>query len=215
MRSLFILLSLVQYGIAQNTAQDPAQGPTNNVAPAESRVRTSITRAEFRPLTGGERWSLYWRETFGSPGLYFASFGIASGDQRNHQPAQWGQGFGPYMQRTANEFARLTLEESITAGGAALLHQDTRYVKCGCSGVFRRAGHAIAMNFVALNDSGQFRPNYARFAGAAGAQYIANTWMPRGYRNWDTSLRDAGLQIGIDAGFNLVREFVPARKPKK
>jgi len=93
-----------------------------------------------------------------------------------------------------------------------LLKQDVRYVKCTCTGIFRRAVYAVAMNFVTLNQDGKYRPSYAHYAGAIGAQYIANTWMPDGYRNWDTNLRDGGIQLAFNAAYNLVREFFPTKK---
>jgi hypothetical protein len=173
---------------------------------------TVITRDQFKPLTGAQRWRLYWRQTYWTPGIYFASFGIAASDQRHNEPYQWGQGFEAYMKRAGNQFARLAMQNSIEAAGAAALKQDVRYVKCGCKGVFKRSAYAIAMNFVTLNEQGKYRPAYAHYAGAIGAQYIANTWMPDGYRNWNTTLRDGGLQLAFNAGFNIVREFIPARR---
>jgi hypothetical protein len=173
---------------------------------------TVITRGQFKPLTGKQRWELYWRQTFFSPGTYLAAMGIAASDQRNNDPYQWGQGGEAYAKRAANQFGRLALQNSIEAGGAALLKQDVRYVKCSCTGFFKRAGYAVAMNFVTLNREGKYRPAYAHYAGAVGAQYIANTWMPDGYRNWDTTLRDGGVQLAFSAGFNLLREFLPAKK---
>ena len=199
-------------------ADDVVEAPTAGPLVADAGTRpgilwgTVITRDQFKPLSGAQRWGLYWRQTYWSPGIYFASFGIAASDQRHNEPYQWGQGFESYMKRAGNQFARLAMQDSIEAAGAAALKQDVRYVKCGCKGTLKRVAYAIGMEFVALNEQGKFRPAYARYAGAVGSQYIANTWMPDGYRNWNTTLRDGGLQLAFNAGFNLIREFVPGKK---
>jgi len=173
---------------------------------------TVITRDQFAPLTNRQRWDLYWRQAFWSPSIYVASLGIAAYGQRNNDPYQWGQGFDAYVKRAANEYGRLAIQDTIEAAGAAALKQDVRYVKCQCRGTLRRVAYAIGMNFVTLNEQGKYRPAYAHYAGAIGAQYIGNTWMPNGYRNWDTNLRDGGLQLAFNAGFNIVREFFPSKR---
>jgi hypothetical protein len=65
---------------------------------------------------------------------------------------------------------------------------------------------------VTLNKNGRWVPAYARLGAAVAAQYIGNTWMPQGYRNWNTSLRDGVGQFAFGGAFNLVREFIPLKK---
>jgi hypothetical protein len=163
-------------------------------------------------MVGKQRWDFYWRQTYWRPGPYFAAFAIAAADQHQNDPFQWGQGFSAYIKRAANEFGRHAARQSIEAAAAAALGQDVRYVKCGCRGLMKRTAYAVGMNFATLNGDANYRPAYARFAGAVGGQYLANLWMPAGYRNWNTSLRDGGFQLAFNAAFNIVREFMPVKK---
>jgi hypothetical protein len=102
---------------------------------------------------------------------------------------------------------------SLEAAGAAALGHDVRYIKCPCTGVFKRFSWAIGANFVTLNREGRWTPSYAKLGAAVGTQYIGDTWMPPGYRNWNTLLRDAGMQITYSSIFNVIKEFYPSKKP--
>ena len=44
-------------------------------------------RVSYAPLTGKERWSLYLRDAFWSPGVFFEAAGPALGGQLNNEPA--------------------------------------------------------------------------------------------------------------------------------
>jgi hypothetical protein len=68
---------------------------------------------------------------------------------------------------------------------------------------------------VTLNQKGHWEPAYARLGASVGAEYLANTWMPDGYRNWNTSLRDGAMQFAFGGLFNIIREFVPMKGSKK
>jgi hypothetical protein len=220
MRQVFALYccALAAPLLAQEAATDSA-APAATAAVAGTPAkpgavwRTITTKDGYQPLTRSQRWELYWRGTYWTPAPYFAALSVAAQDQYLNQPREWGQGFDGYLKRAGDQFARLTMQSSIEAAAAAVLKQEVRYVKCGCTGTLKRAAYSVGMIFATLNDAGEYRPAYARFAGAVGAQFIGNTWTPRGYRNWDTTLRDGGLQLGFAAGFNLVREFLPKKKP--
>ena len=226
MRHLLILTiftSLPVFLSAQTVEADAVPRPVARPAPVAPAVAsaaakpgelrgTVITREHFKPLTGKQRWTLYWRQTYWSPGPYVSAFGIAGSDQYSNQPYEWGQGFDAYMKRAGDNLARQAMRGSIEAAGAAALKQDVRYVKCGCKGVLKRTVYAIGMNFATLNEKGAYRPAYARFAGALGAPFIADTWMPAGYRNWNSNLRDGGLNLAYTAAFNVIREFFPLKK---
>lgn len=213
MRSLLLLfistLPLSTIAAQEASAVSPLLGSTTKPGMFWGTV---ITRSQFSPLTGEQRWGLYWRQAYWTPGVYFRATGIAALDQNKNVPAEWGQGFSGYMKRVGNEFGRAALQDSLEAAGAAALQQDVRYVKCECKGVLKRTAYAIGANFVTLNKKGRWEPAYARLGATVGAEYIANAWMPPGYRNWNTSLRDAGLQFAFGSAFNIIREFVPMKK---
>lgn len=106
-----------------NTSQQPpAQqtGGQSSGAPAPSAADNQKRRlavnpvtgltispaSNFTPLTGEERWKLYWKQNFFSVGAYFrpAFFALAL-DQTTSSPPQWGDGFGGFGIRVASRAA--------------------------------------------------------------------------------------------------------------
>ncbi len=164
------------------------------------------------PLTSSERWHLYLRQSYLSPGAFFASAGPALGAQMNNEPPQWGQGMAGYSRRLADRFGRLTLQNSFEAAGAAALGHEVRYIRSQKKGFLPRAGYALAMGVMTYDRNGNLAPHYARLGGSVGAQFIGNLWMPDGYRNPGRALRGAGMEVGIRSFFNLFNEFGPELK---
>ncbi|GIU75860.1 MAG: hypothetical protein KatS3mg004_2947 [Bryobacteraceae bacterium] len=206
---------------AQETPPPPPQDspPQAGPSPQSSGLKNwgryfrTVERANYRPPTAAERWEIYWRSTYASPGAFFRAAGPALGDHLNHRPGTWPQGAEGYARRFANRFARFTLQDSISHASSAALGYETRYVRCGCQGFFRRFGHALAWNFLTLDRHGHTVVNAPRVGAAFAAEFIGNAWMPPGYRTTAEAVRGVGVQLGIGALFNTVREFAPRRRP--
>ena len=169
-------------------------------------------RASYVPLTGKERWNLYLRDAFWSPGVFFKAAGPAVGAQLNNEPPQWGQGMEGYSKRFANRFGRFALQETYEAAGAAILQHEVRYIRSKRSGFLPRAAHALTANFVTYNQSGRRTPHVARVGSVVAAEFTGNLWMQAGYRDASTAMRGAGMQLGVSSAFNLIREFAPELK---
>jgi hypothetical protein len=163
----------------------------------------------YQPLTGKQRWNLYLRDAFLSPGAYFKAAGPALGAQLGNEPAAWGQGMEGYGKRFANRFGRNALQETYEAAGAALLQHEVRYIRRGHSGFLQRAVHALTANFVTYDRSGRRTPHVARVGSVVAAEFTGNLWMPAGYRDASTAMQGAGMQLGVGSAFNLIREFAP------
>lgn len=175
------------------------------------RVAGAVQRS-YRPLTGKERWDLYLRDAFWSPGVFFRAAGPALGAQLNDEPPQWGQGMGGYSKRFANRLGRFALQEAYEAAGAAILQHEVRYVRSKRSGFLPRAAHALTANFVTYDQSGRRTPHVARVGSVVAAEFTGNLWMPAGYRDASIAMRGAGMQLGVSSAFNLIREFAPELK---
>jgi len=165
-----------------------------------------------RSLSGKERWDLYVRNVFWSPGVFFASAGPALGAQLNNEPPSWGQGAEGFSKRFANRYARFTLQKSYEAAGAAALGHEVRYLRSNRPGFGPRAIHALTANFVTYDRSGRRTPHIAKVGSVFAAEFTGRVWMPDGYRDTSTVMRGVGLQLGIGSAFNLIREFSPELK---
>ncbi|MCX6926997.1 MAG: hypothetical protein NT154_27890, partial [Verrucomicrobia bacterium] len=215
-----LLLGLSAQGWAD--AGDPGQkpdapGPVETSSEKAGSPDSSSSKAivvgpvqdSYIPLTGKERWNLYVRGVFWSPGVFFRAAGPALGAQLNNEPPEWGQGMEGYSKRFANRFARSGLQETYEAAGAALLQHEVRYIRSKRSGFLPRAGHALAANFVTYDRSGHRTPHISRIGSAFAAEFTGNLWMPAGYRDTSKAVRGVGIELGVGSAFNLFREFAP------
>jgi len=188
--------------------------------PAEETIKpgmfwgTVIRRDEFSPLTGKQRWGLYWRQTYWTPGVFFRAAGPALGAHLDNDPPEWGQGAGGYARRFGDRFARFTIKGSIEAAAAAAMGYDVRYVRCSCRGLFPRLGHAVAWNFLTLDRNGKTVFDAPLVGSAFAAEFIGNTWLPKGHRSTADAMRGVGVELGIGVLLSTIREFVPAKKRK-
>jgi hypothetical protein len=169
-------------------------------------------QSSYQPLTGRERWNLYLRDAFWSPGVFFKAAGPALGAQLNNEPAAWGQGMEGYSKRFGNRFGRNALRETYEAAGAALLQHEVRYLRSKRSGFLPRAAHALTADFVTYDGRGRRTPHVARVGSVVAAEFTGNLWMPAGYRDASTAMRGVGVQLGVGSAFNLLREFAPELK---
>jgi hypothetical protein len=195
---------------AQADARQPASGTTDPAA--DKPVAGAVAAIDYQPLTGKERWDLYWRRSFYTPGVILRAAGPALGAHLNNEPPQWGQGAEGYSKRFANRFARFTLQATYESAGAAMLGHEVRYIRSKRSGFFPRAAHALAANFATYDRNGRLAPHYARVGGMFAAEFTASRWMPEGYRDARTAMRGAGVELGVGSAFNLIREFAPELK---
>lgn len=183
--------------------------PAADAGAPESRVQAQVEPRAYQPLTGKERWNLYVRDTFWSPGVLFRVAGPALGTHLNNKPPEWGQGTAGYSRRFASRFGRFALQETYEAAGAAVLNYEVRYLGSARSGFLPRAAHALTADFVTYDKNGRRTPHIPRVGSAFAAQFTGNLWMPAGYRDTSTALRGVAMELGISSAFNLVREFSP------
>jgi hypothetical protein len=165
-----------------------------------------------QPLSAKERWNIYVRSAFWSPGAFFRAAGPALGAHLNNEPPAWGQGVEGYSKRFANRFGRFALKETYEAAGAAALEHEVRYIRSKRTGFLPRAAHALSGSFVTYDRNGRRTPHVARVGSVFAAEFTGRLWMPAGYRDASTALRGVGMELGVGAAVNLLREFAPELK---
>ena len=170
------------------------------------------TTPTWQPMTGKERLDRYWKESFGSPGLYFASTGAAIGSQFRNDPTEWGKTGSGYAKRAASNFVRFSAQTAIHEAGAAALGLDPRYHSCECKGFLPRAGHAVKWTLVTRDNNGHIRPNVPVVAAAYGSGMISTLWYPDRYTPLTDGVRVGHQQLGMEFGINVIREFGPELK---
>ncbi len=218
--TVFCVIALFLPGVTARAQADAskagmiaAQAPEAEIVHHDhSTLSTAIGPGGYQPLSGNERWNLYLRNAFWSPGVFFRAAGPALGAQLNNEPPAWGQGAEGYSKRFANRFGRFALKETYEAAGAAALGHEVRYVRSKRTGFLPRAAHALSANFVTYDRNGRRAPHVARVGSAFAAEFTGSLWMPAGYRDASMALRGVGIELGVSSGFNLIREFAPELK---
>ncbi len=158
-----------------------------------------------------------WKEKFamaakGSFDPYeFTIIGIVSGiRQAENSDEEFGQGMKGYAKRYGAAFTD-QVDGNIMVGGVfpTILKIDPRYYRLGRGPFVHRFGYAISRIFVARKDSGGSVFNTPEFAGNAAAIAISNAYYPADDRAFSPNINNWGVQMGLDALGNELKEFWP------
>ena len=173
------------------------------------------------PLNGSERFKLYVRQSFTTPGTYIKTGIFSIRDQIINDPEQWGDGIQGYGKRVASREAQFVLQNSISSLGDAVLRYEPRYDRCRCDGVWLRTRHVIIRNFVTYNQTEHdLRPRIPLYAAAFGSGAITAAWQPGSNNLLVKGYQSAITQAGVGIAINWIGEFAPEikrilRKSKK
>lgn len=182
-----------------------AAQPMPYSVPAECQVRQA---EDFVPMTRTERGAFYIRSLLSPPaGLETAArAGIEQGANRQ---AEWQQGVTGFSRRLGSDYAERILAESFEHGFAFGLHEDNRYFASGRHGVWRRLCYAVSSSVLARHDDGSRRLSLSAIGGTAAGAFLARQWQPRSTSSSGDAAVSFGLTFGVDACFNIMREFSP------
>jgi hypothetical protein len=167
-------------------------------------VRKEETRI---PLTGTERRRIYLRQTLTTPGAYMKRMFQAGFDQARGVPSQWDDGWSGYAERFASREGQFISANTLAALGNAALNYEVRYDQCRCNGIAPRMRHAIVRNFLTYDHDGNWRPQWALYAGAFAGGAISTAWRPRPQDVWVNGGLAMLGQAGYGALLNVVTEF--------
>ena len=166
--------------------------------------------ATYVPLTGEERWKLYWRMNYFSMGAYFGPFFSALVlDQATGSPEQWGGGFAGYGRRVASRTGTAILQGTFQAPVAYLLHEDVRYIASRRPGFKHRVGHAALYSVLTYTNSGRPTLNVANLGSYYAATAVSTVWLPGHYKVLEYALKNSTEQIGLTVPINMLQEFWP------
>lgn len=191
----------------QSSAQDEKQRLSVN--PLTGQV--SASASDYRPLTGRERWKVYFKQSYWSVGAYFGPlFAALVLDQATGNPEEWGGGFRGYGRRVLSRLAAGDIvQNSFQHPAAALLKEDVRYITSNEHGFKRRARHAVLYSVLTYNNRGQPTLNISNIGGYYVASAASTLWLP-GRRNAALyTLSDGSQAIALSVPVNLLQEFWP------
>jgi len=210
--------------VQNQSAPDPAPDPQPADYKASTTEKTEEQRlavnpvtglvtssaSNYTPLTGPERWKVYWKMNFFSVGAYFGPvFTAAILDQTTDSPPQWGAGISGYGLRVANRTANAMIQGTVQAPVAALLHEDVRYISSSRHGFGRRTLHALEYSFLTYNDRGHTTLNVANLGAYYASTAITSVWLPGKRSLAGYTFSNGTEQIGLSLPVNILQEFWP------
>lgn len=207
------MILLVLPTAAQVTSEKPAlPGPDQKQELKVNWIYGAYVAKDvsLRPLSNRERFDLFLRQSFTTPGVYVKTAFFSLSDQASNSPPEWGDGIGGYAKRTASRYGQFVSQNALSGVGNAILGLEPRYDRCKCTKFWPRTGHALLRNFVTYDRSeNHLWPQLGLYSGAFGAGVIAGTWMPgkpdllaKGYQSVTT-------QIIFGMCANWLGEFAP------
>jgi hypothetical protein len=212
--SILALLFLVSSGRAQepSTGLETHATSVNTTLPVNWVYGAYIPKdAPIVPLTGGERFKLYLRQTYTTPGIYVKTGIFAIHDQAKETEPEWGDGISGFGKRVGSLQAGNIIQNSLTALGNAAAGFEPRYDRCRCEGAWPRIRHAVVRNFITYGggDDKAIRPQIMSYAAAFGAGVTVASWepsyssvLPKGYQSVVTQ---AWVGVVVDG----LAEFAP------
>lgn len=161
------------------------------------------------PLKAREKFHLFMTDTFEPTTLVVAGF-EAGRSRTAKKTSQAGRGPAAFGIRYA---ASLTDELSTGFLGTflfpSLLHQDPRYFRMSHGTPPRRLLHAASHVLIAKRDNDRAMFNFPEWLGTVGSTALSNLYHPGSVRGFPATARSVAFSIGLDMGFDVLREFWP------
>lgn len=212
--SIFKLAAVVLIAAASSPCQDLLS--KESVRNSESdhllwiipNYRTSPRLTDYQPLTATQKFRIAAEDSW-DRGTVALSAVLAAQSQLSNSNRSFGQGVRGYSHDLGTSYADFVIGNYMTEGVfPTILHQDPRYFRRGTGNGLSRLRYALAQTFVTRGDSGKIQPNYSEWLGNSTAVAISNAYYPDGRTIHDGASK-LGMQIGIDAAANLLKEFGP------
>ena len=130
----------------------------------------------LKPLTPHQRFKLYLRQTYTTPGIYIKTTLFALHDQVTDRQPEWGSSFAGLSKRLADRQAQFIIQNSMISIGDGLLGWEPRYDRCHCNGFWPRTKHAVIRNFATYQGNEKsLRPQVMPYLGAFASSEVADS----------------------------------------
>jgi hypothetical protein len=171
--------------------------------------RADENSGPFQPLRPGQKFRMGFDDSF-DPSAFLVAGVFAGIAEAQNQYRDFGDGAPALGKYYAAAFADQAIGNMMTeAIFPVALHQDPRYFVKNRGGIWRRMGYAISREVVTRGDDGANHFNTSEVAGNAVAAGISTLYYPASDRTFGNVANKWGEQIGLDAFFNVMKEFWP------
>ncbi len=169
----------------------------------------TVTADTLPPMTVRQKFGLASRDSFDPSSFVLAGFYAGIGQLTDQYPTfgLGAQGYGHrFLTAYADQVSGNFLSEALVP---ILFHDDPRFYRLGKGSGAKRTWVALRQLWVTRTDSGHESINAPELLGNAMAAALSNAYYPQAERTAGETLERWMVQIGSDAGFNILKEFWP------
>ncbi len=207
--------------LAQDAGGDLPDAPSAASRPPRRRMFHLIltphveASAAFAPLTTGDKFRLAADHLFDRTTLLKAA-ASAGLSQALDSPEGFGQGGEGYGKRYGAAIANQASSDFFSRFAfPVLFRQDPRYFRAAQGTGADRLGYALTRVVKTRTDKGESDFNYSFVLGSLVSAGLSNAYYPEIDRNVSRTLRTAGLKLAVEAGLNVLKEFLPDLRGRK
>ncbi len=190
--------------------QKPAATPADDkrILGIIPNYRTYPLAAKYEPITARQKFAIATEDAF-DRGTFALAAVFAGYSQLTNADPSFGQGVKGYSHYLVTSYADWSIGDYMTeAVVPVLLHQDPRYFRRGTGSGPSRLLYAVGQLFWTRTDSGGHMFNFSEIGGNAVSTAISQAYYPDN-RSAADAVAKLGIQVGVDAGSNIMKEFWP------
>jgi hypothetical protein len=178
----------------------------NSQTPTPTPSQPTTQNGYVRP-DAGTRFKRYALSMFG-PEAFAKSIVSAGYGTWQNSPEEWGDHWEGFGRRVASGMGKNVIKNTVIYGLDESFKLDSHYYRSKDKSVGARIKNALISPVTARDKHGKRVFGFPRIAGTYTAAIVAaETWYPARY-NYKDGLKSGTVSLGMNAAFNLVKEFI-------
>jgi hypothetical protein len=179
-----------------------SQTPTPTPTPSQPTTQNGYVRPD-----AGTRFKRYAMSMFGPTAIGKSIVSAGYSTWRN-SPEEWGDHWEGFGRRFASGMGKNVIKSTVTYGLDEAFKLDSHYYRSKDKSVGARVRNALISPVTARDKRGKRVFGFPRIVGTYTASIVAaETWYPARY-NYKDGLKSGTISLGMNAAFNLVKEFI-------
>ncbi len=168
----------------------------------------------YTPPTAHQRLTRYLKDTV-DPVAFVRSAASAGFGQWRDRPKEWGEGWEAFGKRYLSSYAQHVTFTTLMYGSGSLFHEDNRYYPSEETQFSRRLRYALESSVMARHRDGTRHVSVSLIGSVIAAAAISRSWQPHSSRTVRGATANIGVTMGVAAGFDVLREFLPGLLHRK
>jgi hypothetical protein len=207
------------FQVPPNDAQNAKAGPNtvqSDRAPQTKRIlgiipnfRAISTDEKLPPQSVKDKFITSSEDSFDYSSIVIPAVlaGYSLGTNATPEFGHGGVGYGRYLWHAAVD--QTSENYMVEFFLPVATHEDTRYYTMGRGGFMKRAGYSLSRVVITRSDSGREVFNLSEVVGAGASAGLSSLYYPSQERSLGNTGKEWGLDVGIDAAADVVKEFWP------